>query len=83
MTTWTTFETLDETIKEKGRAFCVDRLGCMQRVEDSRTRFVFTKEDYATWTVTDKETETGQVSAYQSTMYDCVAFMAARVLYGA
>ena len=83
MTTWTTFETWDETVKETGRAFCVDRLGCFQRVEDSRTRFVFTKEDAATWTVTDLNSEDGQPSAYQSTMYDCVAFMAARVLYGA
>lgn len=83
MTTWTTFQTLDETIKETGRAFCVDRLGCFQRVEDSRTRFVFTKEDLSTWTVIDKEPPEGQVTAYQSIMYDCVAFMAARVLYGA
>jgi len=82
MTTWTTFETLDESINEKGRAFCVDRLGCFQREEDSRTRFVFTKEDGATWTVLDKEREDGQVSAYQSTMHDCVLFMAGRVLYG-
>lgn len=83
MTTWTTFETLDESIKEKGGAFCVDRLGCFQRIEDDRTRFVFTKEDDATWTVFDKQREDGQVSAYQSTMRDCVLFMAGRVLYGA
>ena len=83
MTSWATFETLDEMKKEIGEAFCVDRLGCHQRVEDDRTRFVFTRTGGAIWTVEDKEREDGQVSAYESTMHDCVCFMAARVLYGA
>ena len=83
MTTWTTFETLDESRTEQGEAFCVDRLGNFQRVENDRTRFVFTKGGGRAWNCLDLENEEGQARECYASMRDCVQWMAGRVLYGA
>lgn len=83
MTTWTTFETIDETRTEQGEAFCVDRLGMFQRLEDDRTRFVFTKGCGRAWTCLDLQAEDGQSRECYASMRDCVQWMSARVLYGA
>ena len=83
MTTWTTFETLDESRTQQGEAFCVDRLGNFQRVEDDRTRFVFTKGGGCFWNARDLEAEDDQTRECHGTMHDCVQWLSARVLYGA
>jgi hypothetical protein len=83
MTTWTTFQTLDEMKKENGEAFCVDRLGCHQFREDERTRFIFTKGTDSFWNCQDQQPEEDQSSACHGSMRDCVCWMSARVLYGA
>lgn len=87
MTTWTTFETLNESRTQQGEAFCVDRLGNFQRVEDDRTRFVFAvapKPDMSTvWSVMDLQAEDGQERFATGAMRECVQWMAGRVLYGA
>lgn len=83
MTTWTTFETLDESRTQQGEAFCVDRLGMFQRVEDDRTRFVFTKGLGRAWNCHDLQAEDNQTGACYASMRDCVQWMSARVLYGA
>ena len=83
MTTWTTFETLDESRTQQGESFCVDRLGNFQRVEDDRTRFVFTKGIDRSWNCEDLQAEDDQTGACYSSMRNCVQWMAARVLYGA
>ena len=84
MTTWTTFETLDETRTEQGEAFCVDRLGNFQRVEDDRTRFVFTRTQGGAWNCYDNEADLDeQTTTCFGTMRQCVQWLAGRVLYGA
>ena len=83
MTTWTTFETIDQSRTQQGEAFCVDRLGMFQRVEDERTRFVFTKGVSRSWNCQDLEAEDDQTQACYGSMRDCVKWMSARVLYGA
>lgn len=88
MTTWTTFETLDEMSKTHGpTTIYVDQLGMHGYTEDDRTRFIIApapKPDMTTvWSVMDLQAEDGQERFATGTMKECVQWMAARVLYGA
>ena len=85
MTTWTTFETIDET--PRFTEFFVDRLGMHSYVEDDRTRFAFIRVgidgDAITWEVYDRESEDAQSRKFKGTMLECVQWVSGRVLYGA
>ena len=88
MTTWATFNALDETSNIKqGEVFFVDRLGNFQwHAQDNRTRFSFTKNsEEGSWGFRDWEGKAreGQAVACDGSMRKCVEWMAARVLYGA
>ena len=80
MTTWTTFETIDERDYETD--FYVDRLGVHQYHYDERVRFEFTRHK-GEWVIVDNERPEDLAPAHQGTMRECVEFMSARVLYGA
>ena len=79
MTTWTTFETLDESRTQQGEAFCVDRLGNFQRIEDDRTRFILERVENQ-WRVIDLEEDEHTNPMF---MRDAIRWVAGRVLYGA
>ena len=92
MTTWTTFETIDESSQRSEfalRDFYVDHLGmCQFGSKDNRTRFQIVRGTQPTslrtdWVVWDLTAEDGQKDAYEGTMRECVQWMSARVLYGA
>ena len=99
MTTWTTFETIDEMATRRENStdemmrcidnrFWVDRLGVHQHREDDRTRFEFSRamkpDESVVWVCYDHEgEEEHQASFTTGSMRECVAWMAARVLYGA
>ena len=85
MTTWTTFETIDETPRH--HEVFIDRLGNHWYTKDDRTRFelrrVLNDDDVMEWQVFDLEPEFDQVTWCQGTMRECVQWIAGRVLYGA
>lgn len=80
MTTWTTFETIDET--ERFTEFFIDRLGMHSYVQDERTRFKLERRGDE-WRVEDLEAEGDQFHKYESSMRDVIHWVAGRVLYGA
>lgn len=80
MTTWTTFETIDQT--PRFTEFYVDRLGVHQYHYDDRVRFEFQRAGDE-WICIDNERPEGLAPAIQSSMRKCVEFIASRVLYGA
>ena len=80
MTTWTTFETIDET--ERFTEFFIDRLGVHQYRQDERTRFKLERRGDE-WRVEDLEAEGDQFHKYESNMRDVIHWVAGRVLYGA
>ena len=88
MTTWTTFETLDEMAQTHGgTTIYVDRLGMHGYTRDDRTRFEIALAPLPTggsvWSVIDLEAEDDQDEFTTGTMRQCVQWMAGRVLYGA
>lgn len=90
MTSWVTFETINETAQRSEfavRSFYVDRLGCHQYHDDDRVRFEFKTVNGVTWSVVDREREDDNttITTYDTigTMRECVQWIAARVLYGA
>lgn len=83
MTTWTTFETIDES--QNWDEFYIDRLGVHQYRQDERTRFEFTRHKGG-WVVVDSQPQDDEgdlAPAHEGTMRECVEFMSARILYGA
>lgn len=80
MTTWTTFETIDET--ERFTEFFIDRLGMHSYVQDERTRFKLERRGDE-WRVEDLEAEGDQFYKYQSNMRDVIHWVAGRMVYGA
>ena len=80
MTTWTTFETIDES--NNWDEFYIDRLGVHQYRQDERTRFKLERLGDEWW-VQDLEAEGDQFHKYQSNMRDVIHWVAGRVLYGA
>ena len=80
MTTWTTFETIDES--NNWDEFYIDRLGVHQYRQDERTRFKLERLGDE-WRVEDLEAEDDQFYKYQSNMRDVIQWIAGRVLYGA
>lgn len=95
MTTWTTFETIDEMAQIRAKSpdfdtrridntFWVDALGNVQRTEnqwDRPSRFRFEFDTYATqWRVIDLEEDE---HTNLTPMYSAVRWVAGRVLYGA
>ena len=86
MTTFTTFQTIDET--PRFREVFIDRLGCHSYSKDSRTRFHLVrgtqpKSLRTDWVVWDLEAEDDQKDAYEGSMLECIQWVAGRVLYGA
>jgi len=86
MTTWTTFETIDET--PRFQEFFVDKLGVHQYAKDNRTRFHIVrgtqpKSVQTDWVVWDLESEDDQRDAHEGTMREVIQWVAGRVLYGA
>mgnify|MGYP005999593635 CR=1 FL=1 len=86
MTTWTTFETIDET--PRFTEFFIDRLGCHSYIKDDRTRFHLVRgtqpEEHRTdWVVWDLECEDDQKENHAGSMRDCIQWVSGRVLYGA
>lgn len=85
MTSWTIFETIDETARFT--EVFIDRLGMHSYTKDDRTRFelrrVLNDDDILEWQVFDLEPEDDQMTWHQGTMRDCVQFIAGRILYGA
>lgn len=80
MTTWTTFETIDES--QNWDEFYIDRLGVHQYRQDERTRFklerVQTHEYH--WRVIDLEDDEHTAPMY---MRDAIRWVAGKILYGA
>ena len=80
MTTWTTFETIDE--RGYDNEFYIDRLGMHSYVQDERTRFKLERvptHEYH-WRVIDLEEDEHTAPLY---MRDAIRWVAGRVLYGA
>lgn len=87
MTTWTTFETIDES--QNWDEFYIDRLGVHQYRQDERTRFELVRIDDA-WRVVDLEAledaeDIEQISGTSKvgSMRDVIHWVAGRILYGA
>ncbi len=83
MTTWTTFETIDES--QNWDEFYIDRLGVHQYRQDERTRFQLIRIGDQ-WQVTDYEHEANELTgswSHRGTMRDVIQWVAGRVLYGA
>jgi hypothetical protein len=80
MTTWTTFETIDE--RGYVTEFYIDRPGMHSYVRDERTRFklerVQTHEYH--WRVIDLEDDEHTAPMY---MRDAIRWVAGKILYGA
>lgn len=91
MTTWITFETLDEMAQTHGgTTIYVDRLGMHGYTRNDRTRFelaqVMKPDESIVWSCIDLEAESGENDLQPfatGTMRECVQWMAGRVLYGA
>jgi len=85
MTTWVTFETIDES--NNFDVFYIDRLGVHQYRQDERTRFEVARtpkpDGSFTWSVIDLEDEEGRPQFKTGDMETIVAWVAGRVLYGA
>lgn len=80
MTTWTTFETIDET--PRFTEVFIDRLGMHSYIKDERTRFKLERHNDA-WIVYDYETEDDENGATVGSMREVIQWVAGRVLYGA
>lgn len=83
MTTWTTFETIDET--SRFTEVFIDRLGVHQYRSDERTRFQLIRIGDQ-WQATDYEHEANELTgswAHRGSMRDVIHWVAGRVLYGA
>jgi len=86
MTTWTTFETIDET--PRFTEVFIDRLGMHSYVQDERTRFKLErgtqpKKLRTDWVVWDLESEDTQEDYHSGTMRDVIQWVSGRILYGA
>jgi len=87
MTTWTTFETIDES--QNWDEFYIDRLGVHQYRQDERTRFQLTRSDDS-WYAVDLEAldaaddldEMSESTKFGS-MREVIHWVAGRILYGA
>jgi len=80
MTTWTTFETIDES--QNWDEFYIDRLGTHSYRQDERTRFKLERvqtHQYH-WRVIDLEEDEHTAPMY---MRDAIRWVAGRILYGA
>ena len=85
MTTWTTFETIDEN--QSVNRFYVDRLGVHQFRQDDRTRFEVARvpkpAGSLVWSAIDLEGEEDRAEFATGSMDAVIKFIAGRVLYGA
>lgn len=88
MTTWTTFETIDES--QNWDEFYIDRLGVHQYAQDERTRFQLMRTFEDAWRVVDLEAledaeDIEQISetAKVGSMREVIQWVAGRTLYGA
>ena len=90
MTTWTTFETIDEMAQRSEFAHTVlyiDRLGVHGYRQDDRTRFILNYQANHLWHVGDLEAsaddECELSETYIGTMREVIQWVAGRILYGA
>lgn len=85
MTTWTTFETIDET--ERFTEVFIDRLGVHSYIKDERTRFKLERSqehaEPSQWIAYDYEAEGDEIGATIGTMREVIQWVAGRTLYGA
>ena len=86
MTTWTTFETIDET--PRFTEVFIDRVGMYSSIKDERTRFHLVRGTQpgnlrTDWVVWDLKGEDHQEDYHSGTMRDVIQWVAGRVLYGA
>jgi hypothetical protein len=93
MTTWTTFETIDES--ENWDEFYIDRLGVHQYRQDERTRFKLERHEGATfdfgeaniraftWVAHDYSPEDDEDESSIGSMREVIRWVAGRILYGA
>ena len=77
MTTWTTFETIDES--QNWNEFYIDRLGVHQYHQDERTRFKLERTQ-TQWRVIDLEEDE---HTDLLPMRQAIRWVSGRVLYGA
>lgn len=80
MTTWTTFETIDET--PRFTEVFIDRLGMHSYVKDERTRFKLERLG-GSWIGYDYSAESDEIEAATGSMRDVIHWVAGRILYGA
>ena len=80
MTTWTTFETIDES--QNWDEFYIDRLGMHQYRQDERTRFKLERIQ-GSWIVYDQDAEDDEIGAATGSMREVIQWVAGRILYGA
>ena len=80
MTTWTTFETIDE--RGYDNEVFIDRLGMHSYRQDDRTRFKLERMK-GSWIVYDQEADADEIGAATGSMRECVQWVAGRILYGA
>ena len=79
MTTWTTFETIDES--PNCDKFYIDKLGMCQFGQlDERTRFKLERVESGQWRVMDYDME--EEYTKPTPMYQAIRWVAGRVLYG-
>ena len=84
MTTWTTFETIDET--PRFTEVFIDRLGVHSYREEERTRFHLIRLRDNDWQVTDYEHELEELAgswSHRGSMREVIQWVAGRILYGA
>lgn len=86
MTTWTTFETIDES--QNWDEFFIDRLGMHQYRSDERTRFELVRTDDA-WRVVDlgaledaEDIEQISETSKVGSMREVIQWVSGRILYG-
>lgn len=85
MTSWVTFETIDES--QNWDQFYIDRLGMHQYRSDERTRFKLERSqehaEPSQWIAYDYEAEGDEIGATIGTMREVIQWVAGRTLYGA
>ena len=83
MTTWVTFETIDESPNFDG--FYIDRLGMHQYRSDDRTRFELVRAEDGNWWVEDYEWDEvpDRSMRFKGTMREAIQWVGGRMVYGA
>lgn len=83
MTTFTTFQTIDET--PRFQEVFIDRLGCHSYSQDNRTRFHLVRAEDGNWWVEDYEWDEvpDRSMRFKGTMREAIQWVGGRMVYGA